>query len=124
MLNYFFYLDFMGGDNIKNKIKTIIAILLIIISIKGFVEFIREEPISTKVETVTILDVYHDVMLHDEDFKVKIDTHDGVIHVIYVNKNVFNYCESNIGKDVNLTIQRTKLVHWIWNSEMLRIVNY
>jgi hypothetical protein len=63
-------------------------------------------------------------MLHDEDFKVKIDTHDGVIHVIYVNKNVFNYCESNIGKDVNLTIQRTKLVHWIWNSEMLRIVNY
>lgn len=108
----------------KGKIKRILIILMIIIEIRGFFEFIREDPISTKIETVTVLNVYDDVMLHSEDYKVKIDTHDGWEHTIYVDKNIYYYCKDNIGKDIDLEIKRTRLVHWIWNSEMLRIIGY
>lgn len=109
----------------KGKIKAILIILAIIIGIRGFFEFIREEPISTKVETVTVLDCYYHTGLYgSEDIKIKIDTHDCWTHTIHVDKDVYYYCKDNIGKDINLKIKRTRLVHWIWNSEMLRVVGY
>jgi len=108
----------------KNKIKTILVILLIIVGIKGFIELIREEPISNKVETVTILDCRHDMMIHSEDYRVKFDTHDGWIHTISTDRNIYNYCTNNIGKDIKLTIKRSKPVHSMKDDEILRIVGY
>jgi hypothetical protein len=108
----------------KGKIKTILIILAIIIGIKGFFEFIKEEPISTKVETVTILDTYHDVGLHTNDYKIKIDTDDGWTYTVNTDKDIYNYCVNHMGSNTKLIVQRTRLVHWIWNSEVLRIVGY
>ena len=57
----------------KNKIKTVLIILIVIIGVRGFIEFIREEPISTKVETVTILGAYYHTGLYgSEDIEIKI----------------------------------------------------
>jgi hypothetical protein len=107
----------------KNKIIIIMVILMIIVGIRGLFELIREEPISTKVETVTILDT-HRSSGKGESNRVKMNTHDGWIHTINTDRDTYEYCTDNIGKDINLTIQRSRLVHFMKDKEILTVVGY
>jgi hypothetical protein len=52
------------------------------------------------------------------------DTHDGWIHTINTDRSTYDYCTDNIGKDVKLTIRRSKLVHFMKNDEILRVIGY
>jgi hypothetical protein len=107
----------------KSKIISILVILIIIIGIRGFFELVREEPMSTKIETVTILDT-HRSSGRGESNRVKIDTHDGWIHTINTDRSTYDYCTRYMGKDIKLTIKRSRLVHFMKNDEILRVVGY